>query len=109
MTQPSFSKMFLWGSRTCVTRASIGKPPRSRLHATRVFLKLRLRGLRKIEPGSLMDVGARRSGPACTESRNAASDTVRAIGPSSLWLLQGYGCGYAGTRPVDGRKPITLQ
>ena len=37
----------------------------------------------------MIEVGARESGPAWTESRNAASETVRAIGPSSLRLLQG--------------------
>src|SRR5688572_10096747 len=107
--QPSLAKTARCLSRTRVTRGSIGSPPMSRLQATRTFLKLRLRGLLKIDPGSLIEVGARRSGPACTDRRNAASDTVRPIGPSSLWLLHGYGCGYAGTRPVEGRKPITLQ
>src|SRR5438874_4868200 len=107
--QPSALNVCLWDSSTAVTRGSIGRPPRSRLQATRVFLKLRLSGRLKIVPGSAIEAGARRSGPAIAERRKAVSSTVRAIGPSVESVPQPFATGQAGTRPGVGRKPTTLQ
>src|SRR5256885_11777485 len=91
--QPSALNVFLWGSRTLITADSTGRPPRSRLQAILVFRKFLFRERLKIEPGSVIATGERGSGPAIAESRNAASATVRAIGPSSLMLLHGFACG----------------
>src|SRR5438552_8082044 len=109
MLLPIFRKVSFCDSRTAVTRESIGKPPRSRLQATRTFLKLRLSGRAKIAPGSLIDAGARRSGPAIAERRKAVSSTVRPIGPSVESVCQPFTAGQAGTRPGVGRNPTTLQ
>src|SRR5258706_16409265 len=75
----------------------------------RVFLKRRLSGRLKSVPGSAIDAGARRSGPAIAESRNAVSSTVRPIGPSVESVCQPFAAGHAGRRPSVGRKPTTLQ
>jgi len=56
-----------------------------------------------------MEVGARESGPAMTDSRKAASDTVRAMGPITESVSQALAEGQPGTRPGVGRKPTTLQ
>src|SRR4029079_4638990 len=96
-------------SSTAVTRGSMGRPPRSRLQATRTPLNFLLSDLAKTEPGSEIDSGARRSGPAIADNRNAVSSTVRAIGPSTPIMFQAFGAGHEGTRPGDGRKPTTLQ
>ena len=92
-----------------MTRGSIGRPPRSRLQATRTFLNFLLRDFAKTDPGSEIEIGERGSGPAIAERRNAASETVRAIGPSTPSVFQVFGAGHEGTRPGDGRKPTTLQ
>src|SRR3954466_11083033 len=107
--QPRSSKVRFCPFRTERTRGSNGKPPRSRLQAMRVFRKLLLRGFEKTDPGSSIDTGERRSGPAIAERRNAVSSTVRAIGPSTLSVFQAFAAGQAGTRPGVGRKPTTLQ
>src|SRR5437588_5801967 len=92
-----------------MTRSSIGRPPRSRLHATRTFLKSLFRLFEKISPDSAIDTGARGSGPAMAERRKAQSSTVCAIGPITASESQAFGEGHAGTRPGVGRKPTTLQ
>ena len=106
---PSDEKTFFCRSRTVVTRGSIGSPPRSRLQATRTFLKSRLSGARNALPGSLMEVGARGSGPLIAARSSAQSETVRAIGPSVESVFHAFIAGHAGTRPGVGRKPTTLQ
>ena len=74
-----------------------------------VFLKFRVSEEEKPSPIPAIDVGARGSGPAIAERRNAASSTVRAIGPSTPSVFQAFGAGQDGTRPGVGRKPTTLQ
>src|SRR6185436_9912827 len=96
-------------SSTAVTRGSTGRPPRFRLQAILVFLKERVSDAENTFPGSAIDSGARRSGPAIADSRNAASAAVRAIGPSTPSEFQAFGAGQCGTRPGVGRKPTTLQ
>ncbi len=91
--QPSDSSTLRCGSSTAVTSGSTGNPPKSRVQATRTFLKLRLSGRAKRLPGSLMETGERASGPAMAESRNAVSATVRAIGPSDRLRVPGVRCG----------------
>ena len=50
------------------------------------------------------------SGPAWTLSNSRQSSTVLAIGPSTLRrLCQPIVLGTMGMRPIDGRKPMTLQ
>src|SRR5579884_814746 len=66
-------------------------------------------GCAKRDPGSWIDSGQRGSGPAITESRSATSRTVRAIGPTTLILLQAAVVGTTGMRPGDVRKPTTEQ
>ena len=46
-----------------------------------------------IQPGSFSEIGTRASGPACAESSNATSATVRAIGPSTARLFQTFSDG----------------
>jgi len=91
--QPSDSNTLRCCSSTLVTLGSTGRPPKSRVQATRTFLKLRFIDLAKMLPGSLIDTGARRSGPAIADRRNAASSTVRAIGPSTGWVSQAFAAG----------------
>ena len=54
-------------------------------------------------------MGVLSSGPAIAASINAQSETVRAMGPRTLRLLQPSGTGYAGTRPALVLNPTTLQ
>src|SRR5689334_19702440 len=75
----------------------------------RLDLKSRSSGSRNFEPGSVIEMGDRGSGPAMTESRSAASRTVRAIGPSTDRVFQASIDGQVGTRPGDGLNPTTLQ
>src|SRR6267142_1865948 len=77
------------------------------LSLSRCFLRSGSRS--KSEPGSAIDTGARASGPAIAERRNAVSSTVRPIGPSVESVCQPLLAGHAGTRPGVGRKPTTLQ
>src|SRR5207237_1116120 len=102
-TQPSCLKIFRWRSSTAVTAGSTGSPPRSRLQATRTFLKLRLSGRLNSVPGSAMETGERGSGPAIAESRNAVSSTVRPIGPAVDNVCQPFTAGQLGTRPGVGQ------
>src|SRR5438105_15663340 len=92
-----------------MTRSSIGRPPRSRLHATRTFLKSLFRLFEKISPDSAIDTGARGAGPAMAERRKAQSSTVCAIGPITASESQAFGEGHAGTGPGVGRQPTALQ
>src|SRR3989454_1898307 len=108
-TQPSASNALRGGSSAAVTRRSIGRPPRSRLHATRTPLKSRPSGRRNVSPGSLIAIGERGSGPAIALSNSAASATVRAIGPCTLSEDHAASRGHAGTRPAAVRSPTTLQ
>src|SRR5205809_627072 len=95
-TQPRSLNTFFCADRTAVTRSSIGKPPRSRLHATRTFLKSLFRLFEKISPGSAIETGAGGSGPAMADKRKAQSSTVRAIGPITASESQAFGEGPGG-------------
>ena len=75
----------------------------------RTFLKSLRSGPRKALPGSLIEVGARGSGPAIAPRSSAQSETVRAIGPSTDSVFHALAAGHAGTRPGVGRNPTTLQ
>ena len=107
--QPRFSKTFRCGSSAAVTRRSIGRPPRSRLQATRTPRTSRASGRRKPSPGSAIAIGERASGPAMALSISAASATVRAIGPCTLSVDHASSRGHTGTRPGEVRKPTILQ
>src|ERR1700751_3120456 len=91
------------------TRGSNGTPPRSLNHATRTPLKLRPSGRAKCSPGSLIESGARESGPAIELSTNARSATERARHPDVLNVDHANAPFGLGTRPMEGRKPTTLQ
>ena len=91
--QPSDSNTLRCASSALVTRGSTGRPPRSFDQATRTFLKSRARGRANTVPGSVMLIGERMSGPAMAENRNAASSTVRAIGPSTGSVSQASAAG----------------
>src|ERR1700739_2753484 len=107
--QPSDSNFLRWPFTTVRTRASKGTPPRSLNHATRTPLKLRSRGRAKCSPGSAMESGARGAGPAIVRSANAKSATERPRHPEVLSVDQANAAFGLGTRPMDGRKPTTLQ
>src|SRR5215213_11199229 len=107
--QPRDSSTAGAGSSARVTRASTGNAPRSRLQATRTFLKLRRNERANTLPSSACEVGTRASGPAIADSNSAASSTVRAMGPMDQSVSQPFGNGQFGTRPGVGRNPTTLQ
>src|ERR1700680_3012874 len=107
--QPSDSNVLRWPSTTVRTRGSKGTPPRSLNHATRTPLKLRSRGRAKCSPGSAMESGARGSGPAIVLSVKAKSATERPRHPEVLSVDQANAAFGFGTRPIEGRKPTTLQ
>src|SRR5580693_3124951 len=107
--QPSDSNVLRWLSTTVRTRASKGTPPRSLNQATRTPLKLRSRGPAKCSPGSAMESGARGSGPAMVLSPNAKSATERPRHPEVLSVDHANADFGDGTRPMEGRKPTTLQ
>jgi hypothetical protein len=109
ITQPRSWKTFFCASSTALTRGSIGRPPRSRLQATRTFLKSFLSDFPKTDPGSEIETGARGSGPAMADMRKAQSSAVRATAPITASVSQASAAGQLGTRPGVGRKPITLQ
>src|SRR5213078_4130283 len=90
-------------------RESNGTPPRSLYQATRTPLKLRSSGRAKRSPGSLMERGARESGPAMVLSTKARSATERARHPDVLSINHPNAAFGFGTRPMEGRKPTTLQ
>src|SRR5438477_3333625 len=54
-------------------------------------------------------MGTRASRPAMVESISAASPTVRAIGPSTLYVFHAVRRGHTGTQPGVVRKPTTPQ
>src|SRR5579872_163138 len=56
-----------------------------------------------------MEMGQRGSDPAMTLSSSARSPTLRAIGPVTLSVVQGFPLAASGTRPGDGRNPTILQ
>src|SRR3984893_4332126 len=106
---PSDSNVTRCASMMVRTRASKGAPPRSLNQATRTPLKLRPSGRAKSSPGSLMESGACESGPAIVLSANASSPTVRPRQPEVLSVDHASPALGAGTSPIDGLKPTTLQ
>src|SRR5580704_17379863 len=106
---PKDSNVLRCPSTTARTRGSKGTPPRSLNQATRTPLKLRSRGRAKRSPGSLIDMGARDSGPAIALNTRARSATERPRQPDVLSVDHANGAFGFGTRPMDGRNPTTLQ
>src|SRR5437899_12652386 len=106
---PRDSNVLRCASTTLRTRPSKGTPPRSLNQATRTPLKLRSSGRAKRSPGSLMESGARESGPAIVLSTKARSATERPRHPEVLSVDHANAAFGFGTRPIDGRKPTTLQ
>src|SRR5271155_5823874 len=107
--QPSDSNVLRCASTTVRTRGSKGTPPRSLNHATRTPLKLRSSGRAKSSPGSLMASGVLGSGPAMVLSESARSATERPRHPLVLRVDHPIPTLGLGTRPMEGRKPTTLQ
>src|SRR5260370_37272526 len=60
-------------------------------------------------PGSLIDRGARGSGPAIALNARARSATERPRQPEVLNVDHAKAAFGFGTRPIEGRKPTTLQ
>ena len=83
-------------------------PPRSTERATRTPDRSPPSGGANVEPGDSSDSGARRDGPASTDSSSARSSTLRAIGPPTEVSSQPLVVGQFGTRPTLGRSPTTL-
>src|SRR6478672_8063576 len=106
---PSDSKVLRCASTTARTRGSKGTPPRSLYQATRTPLKSRLSGLARRSPGSLIERGARESGPAIVLRAKARSATERPRHPEVLRVDHANAAFGFGTRPMEGRKPTTLQ
>src|SRR4051812_24011068 len=106
---PSDSNVLRCASTTARTRGSKGTPPRSLNQATRTPLKLRFSGRAKCSPGSLIESGARESGPAIVLNANARSATERPRHPEVLSVDHPNEARGLGTRPGEGRKPTTLQ
>src|SRR3954469_13789149 len=106
---PSDSKVLRCASTTVRTRGSNGTPPRSLYQATRTPAKGRLNGLPRRSPGSLIERGARESGPAIVLSAKARSATERPRHPEVLNVDHANAALGFGTRPGEGRKPTTLQ
>src|SRR5262249_35020070 len=77
--------------------------------ATRTPLKLRSSGRANRSPGSLMDSGARPSGPAIVLSAKARSAMDRPRHPLVLKVSHANPAFGLGTRPIEGRKPAMLQ
>jgi hypothetical protein len=73
------------------------------LQATRVFLKFLFRGFQELRTVR-RSIEALSDGPACRKQKSA-SETVRAIGPSTPSEFHALGEGQCGTRPGVGRKP----
>src|SRR5204863_2589924 len=107
--QPSDSNVARCASTTVCTRESKGAPPRFLNHATRTPLKLRSSGRAKRAPGSLMERGARESGPAIVLNAKARSATERPRHPEVLSVDHAKAAFGFGTRPTEGRNPTTLQ
>src|SRR6202171_4215449 len=106
---PRDSNVLRCPSTTVRTRPSKGTPPRSLNQATRTPLKLRLSGRAKRSPGSLMESGARESGPTIVLSTKARSATERPRHPEVVSVHHAKDALGLGTRPMEGRKPTTLQ
>src|ERR1700722_20221807 len=106
---PRDSNVLRCPSTIARTRGSKGTPPRSLNQATRAPLKLRSSGGAKCSPGSLMESGARGSGPAIVLSTYAKSETERPRHPEVLSVDHAKDDFGLGTRPIEGRKPATLQ
>src|ERR1700730_6342030 len=107
--QPRFSNVLRCAFTESRILESNGMPPRSLNQATRTPLKLRSRFPAKREPGSVMEMGQRGSGPAITLNNSAASATVLAIGHATPKVDHAFPTAEFGTRPGAVRKPITLQ
>src|SRR3984957_5331171 len=106
---PSDSNVVRCASTTVRTRGSKGAPPRSLNQATRTPLKLRPSGRAKRSPGSLIESGARESGPAGGLGTKGRSATERPRHPEVLSVDHANAAFGFGTRPMEGRKPTTLQ
>src|ERR1700733_6169208 len=106
---PRLSKTLRWAFTRLRTCGSNGMPPMSLNQATRTPLKLRSRFPAKREPGSLIEIGQRGSGPAITLNSRAVSATLRAIGPVTLRVDHAFPCAGDATRPGDVLNPTTLQ
>src|SRR6185295_20320249 len=100
---PSDSKVLRCPSTTARTRGSKGTPPRSLYQATRTTLKLRPSGLARRSPGSLIERGARESGPAIVLNARVRSATERPRHPEVLSVHQANAALGLGTRPGEGR------
>src|SRR5437763_10729788 len=106
---PSDSNVLQCPSTLVRTRGSKGAPPRSLNQATRTPLSLRSSGRAKRSPGSSIESGARESGPAMALSTRARSATERPRHPEVLSVNHPNAALGFGTRPIEGRKPTTLQ
>src|SRR5271169_4013437 len=106
---PRDSNVLRCPSNTVRTRGSKGTPPRSLNQATRTPLKPRSSGRANCSPGSLIESGARESGPVIVLSTNARSLTERPRHPEVVSVHHANDAFGLGTRPMDGRKPTTLQ
>src|ERR1051326_7742128 len=106
---PRDSNVLRCPSTTVRTRGSKGTPPRSLNQATRTPLKFRSRGRANRSPGSLIDSGARGSGPAIVLSAKARSATERPRHPEVLNVNHANADFGFGTRPIEGRNPATVQ
>src|SRR5512132_395263 len=106
---PSDSNVLRCPSTKVRTRGSKGAPPRSLNQATRTPLKLRSSGRAKRSAGSLMESGVRESDPAIVLSTRARSATERPRHPEVLSVDHANAAFGFGTRPIEGRKPTTLQ
>src|SRR4030088_1451363 len=107
--QPRDSNLARCASTTAPARGSKGTPPRSLNHATRTPLKLRSSGRAKSSPGSLIASGVLGSGPAMVLSASARSADKRPRHPLVLRVDQAIPALGFGMRPMEGRKPTTLQ
>src|SRR5258705_10347460 len=106
---PRDSNVLRCPSTTARTRGSNGTPPRSLNQATRTPLKLRSSGRANRSPGSFIESGARESGPAIVLNARARSATDRPRHPDVLSVNHANPAFGLGTRPIEGRKPTTLQ
>src|SRR5579872_482848 len=107
--QPRLSKVLRLALTAARTRGSKATPPRFLNHATRAPLKLRSKFPAKRDPGSVMEMALRGSGPAITLKSKATSSTVRAMGPDTPSVAHAFPFAALGTRPGAVRKPTTLQ
>src|SRR3954454_13776943 len=106
---PSDSNVLRCASTTARTRGSNGTPPRSLYQATRTPPKGRLSGLARRSPGSLIERGARESGPAIVLSAKARSATERPRHPDVDSVHHANAARGSATRPGEDRTPTKLQ